>query len=175
MSPTMTEGGIASWKKAEGEAFAAGDVLLEIVRLLLLYSATQTAHVSCLRSCYRRRTKLPLTSKLKMMVFLARFSYDHSFSETAQVIKLLDRHQTVLVACKLAKLLLYLLKKVMTSQISRSQQTMHQLTSRRLLQYPNQVPRLPHLPPPSHSPLQNHGLMSLPHHPVPSSPLCFVS
>lgn len=30
MSPTMTEGGIADWKKAEGEAFAAGDVLLEI-------------------------------------------------------------------------------------------------------------------------------------------------
>lgn len=30
MSPTMTEGGIANWKKAEGEAFAAGDVLLEI-------------------------------------------------------------------------------------------------------------------------------------------------
>ncbi|EIN08017.1 single hybrid motif-containing protein [Punctularia strigosozonata HHB-11173 SS5] len=30
MSPTMTEGGIASWKKGEGEAFAAGDVLLEI-------------------------------------------------------------------------------------------------------------------------------------------------
>lgn len=31
MSPTMSEGGIASWKKNEGEAFAAGDVLLEIV------------------------------------------------------------------------------------------------------------------------------------------------
>ncbi|OAX44735.1 dihydrolipoamide acetyltransferase [Rhizopogon vinicolor AM-OR11-026] len=30
MSPTMTEGGIASWKKAEGETFSAGDVLLEI-------------------------------------------------------------------------------------------------------------------------------------------------
>ncbi|KZT51490.1 pyruvate dehydrogenase [Calocera cornea HHB12733] len=30
MSPTMTEGGIASWKKAEGDSFAAGDVLLEI-------------------------------------------------------------------------------------------------------------------------------------------------
>lgn len=30
MSPTMTEGGIAAWKKQEGEAFAAGDVLLEI-------------------------------------------------------------------------------------------------------------------------------------------------
>lgn len=31
MSPTMEEGGIASWKKAEGDSFAAGDVLLEIV------------------------------------------------------------------------------------------------------------------------------------------------
>jgi Biotin-requiring enzyme len=31
MSPTMTEGGIAAWKKKEGEAFSAGDVLLEIV------------------------------------------------------------------------------------------------------------------------------------------------
>ncbi|AFR96732.2 pyruvate dehydrogenase X component [Cryptococcus neoformans C23] len=30
MSPTMTEGGIASWKKSEGESFAAGDVLLEV-------------------------------------------------------------------------------------------------------------------------------------------------
>ncbi|KAG5723960.1 hypothetical protein E4T56_gene9743 [Termitomyces sp. T112] len=30
MSPTMTEGGISSWKKREGEAFSAGDVLLEI-------------------------------------------------------------------------------------------------------------------------------------------------
>jgi pyruvate/2-oxoglutarate dehydrogenase complex dihydrolipoamide acyltransferase (E2) component len=32
MSPTMTEGGIASWKKKEGEPFSSGDVLLEIVR-----------------------------------------------------------------------------------------------------------------------------------------------
>ena len=31
MSPTMTEGGIASWKKREGDTFTAGDVLLEIV------------------------------------------------------------------------------------------------------------------------------------------------
>ncbi|CAE7176418.1 unnamed protein product [Rhizoctonia solani] len=30
MSPTMTEGGIASWKKKEGEPFSAGDILLEI-------------------------------------------------------------------------------------------------------------------------------------------------
>lgn len=31
MSPTMTEGGIAQWKKKEGEGFMVGDVLLEIV------------------------------------------------------------------------------------------------------------------------------------------------
>lgn len=36
MSPTMTEGGIAGWKKAEGEAFTTGDVILEIVRRLPL-------------------------------------------------------------------------------------------------------------------------------------------
>jgi len=30
MSPTMTEGGIAAWKKKNGESFTAGDVLLEI-------------------------------------------------------------------------------------------------------------------------------------------------
>ncbi|KAK0478511.1 2-oxoacid dehydrogenases acyltransferase-domain-containing protein [Armillaria novae-zelandiae] len=30
MSPTMSEGGIASWKKKEGESFASGDVLLEV-------------------------------------------------------------------------------------------------------------------------------------------------
>ncbi|KAN0135755.1 2-oxoacid dehydrogenases acyltransferase (catalytic domain) domain containing protein [Lactarius tabidus] len=30
MSPTMVEGGISQWKKAEGESFASGDVLLEI-------------------------------------------------------------------------------------------------------------------------------------------------
>ncbi|KAJ6519944.1 dihydrolipoamide acetyltransferase [Mycena sanguinolenta] len=30
MSPTMTEGGIASWKKKEGDSFSTGDVLLEI-------------------------------------------------------------------------------------------------------------------------------------------------
>ena len=30
MSPTMTEGGIASWKKKEGESYQSGDVLLEI-------------------------------------------------------------------------------------------------------------------------------------------------
>jgi hypothetical protein len=35
MSPTMTEGGIAGWRKKEGETFTAGDVLLEIVRIFL--------------------------------------------------------------------------------------------------------------------------------------------
>lgn len=38
MSPTMTEGGIASWKKNEGESFAAGDVLLEVASLFLSLS-----------------------------------------------------------------------------------------------------------------------------------------
>ena len=32
MSPTMQDGGIASWHKKEGEAFHSGEVLLEIVR-----------------------------------------------------------------------------------------------------------------------------------------------
>lgn len=30
MSPTMTEGGVATWKVSEGSSFGAGDVLLEI-------------------------------------------------------------------------------------------------------------------------------------------------
>lgn len=30
MSPTMTEGGIASWKLKEGDSFTTGDVLVEI-------------------------------------------------------------------------------------------------------------------------------------------------
>lgn len=37
MSPTMTEGGIASWKKSEGESFAAGDVLLEVASCFLFF------------------------------------------------------------------------------------------------------------------------------------------
>ncbi|CAE6463094.1 unnamed protein product [Rhizoctonia solani] len=37
MSPTMTEGGIASWKKKEGEPFSAGDILLEIASVFSLY------------------------------------------------------------------------------------------------------------------------------------------
>jgi hypothetical protein len=36
MSPTMTEGGIAGWRKKEGEAFTTGDVLLEIVRFVYI-------------------------------------------------------------------------------------------------------------------------------------------
>lgn len=33
----MTEGGIASWKKKEGESFSAGDVLLEIVSITVTW------------------------------------------------------------------------------------------------------------------------------------------
>jgi pyruvate dehydrogenase E2 component (dihydrolipoamide acetyltransferase) len=42
MSPTMTEGGIAGWKKKEGEAFSTGDVLLEIVRVTAMDSIHMT-------------------------------------------------------------------------------------------------------------------------------------
>lgn len=53
MSPTMTEGGIAQWKKQEGEAFSAGDVLLEIVRRGIMTMTRNGAH---LRS--RKQTRL---------------------------------------------------------------------------------------------------------------------
>lgn len=36
MSPFMTEGTITRWKKKEGESFAAGEILLQIVRLPLM-------------------------------------------------------------------------------------------------------------------------------------------
>lgn len=36
MSPTMTEGGIAEWKKQVGDSFTAGDVVFEIVRCAFL-------------------------------------------------------------------------------------------------------------------------------------------
>jgi pyruvate dehydrogenase E2 component (dihydrolipoyllysine-residue acetyltransferase) len=42
MSPTMTEGGISLWKKKEGDFFAAGDVLVEIVRDLALFQAASS-------------------------------------------------------------------------------------------------------------------------------------
>jgi hypothetical protein len=49
MSPTMTEGGIASWKKKEGESFVQGDVLLEIVRMFfaLIKSGSQLQVPAC--------------------------------------------------------------------------------------------------------------------------------
>jgi pyruvate/2-oxoglutarate dehydrogenase complex dihydrolipoamide acyltransferase (E2) component len=31
MSPTMTEGGVGTWKIKEGDAFSTGDVILEVV------------------------------------------------------------------------------------------------------------------------------------------------
>lgn len=62
MSPTMTEGGIASWKFKEGDSFAAGDVLLEIVRppaLPIRYTPAHSPHDRKLTrqlSTSRRRT-----------------------------------------------------------------------------------------------------------------------
>jgi hypothetical protein len=63
MSPTMTEGGIAGWKKQEGEAFTTGDVILEIVRPPPLPLLRQEMAGLILR----KRIKLQSTSKLKMM------------------------------------------------------------------------------------------------------------
>lgn len=41
MSPTMTEGGIASWKKKAGDSFVTGDVLLEIVHSTFVNSSSR--------------------------------------------------------------------------------------------------------------------------------------
>jgi len=42
MSPIMTEGTITRWKKKEGDAFVAGDVLLQIVRVKRQAESTLT-------------------------------------------------------------------------------------------------------------------------------------
>lgn len=55
MSPTMTEGGIASWKIKEGESFASGDVLLEIVRSYRNYPRP----VKLKKEHNRKQIKLP--------------------------------------------------------------------------------------------------------------------
>ena len=60
MSPTMTEGGIASWKKREGDSFTAGDVLLEIVCHEHQRIARGTTPMTSPRP-YRKRTKQLLT------------------------------------------------------------------------------------------------------------------
>lgn len=65
----MTEGGIAQWKKKEGESFAAGDVLLEIVRLSALH------HFRMLNPTRRRRTRPPSTSRRRMTVFSPKLSF----------------------------------------------------------------------------------------------------
>lgn len=36
MSPSMTEGSIARWKKQEGDEFVQGDVLVQIVSFFFL-------------------------------------------------------------------------------------------------------------------------------------------
>lgn len=58
MSPTMTEGGIAQWKKQEGESFGAGDVLLEVVSAGVLFSSD-----GLLSNVNRKQIRLQLTWK----------------------------------------------------------------------------------------------------------------
>jgi hypothetical protein len=59
----MSEGGIASWKKAEGDTFSTGDVLVEIVRLAFsLFSFVVTINTR-----HRKPTRLQLTWRRRMM------------------------------------------------------------------------------------------------------------
>jgi hypothetical protein len=63
MSPTMTEGGISSWKVKPGDSFQPGDVLVEIetdkatmdVRGICALSTSPYAHV-----CRRLKPKKPV-------------------------------------------------------------------------------------------------------------------
>ena len=76
MSPTMTEGGISAWKKQEGQPFAAGDVLLEIVWIenrVALSERINCSHV--VNILCRKPTRQPLRSRRRMMVYWAKFSY----------------------------------------------------------------------------------------------------
>ena len=78
MSPTMTEGGIASWKKKEGETFSTGDVLLEIVscQVISVYPLRNPVH---LRKLIRPQStlKLRMTGSLrKSLCVLYAFSFD---------------------------------------------------------------------------------------------------
>lgn len=66
MSPTMSEGGIAAWKKNEGEAFASGDVLLEIVSPFFPCRRVLDAIPP------RKPTRQQSTSKPRTTVFLPR-------------------------------------------------------------------------------------------------------
>lgn len=69
MSPTMTEGGIASWKKKEGDTFEAGDILLEIVGS---YADKSDKTRQRTDRRVRKLTKRRWTWKLKIVVFLGR-------------------------------------------------------------------------------------------------------
>jgi pyruvate/2-oxoglutarate dehydrogenase complex dihydrolipoamide acyltransferase (E2) component len=58
MSPTMTEGSIANWKKKEGDSFSAGDVLLEIVSFSIgLYIPSPGRHVLYWRAAFQETDK----------------------------------------------------------------------------------------------------------------------
>ena len=69
MSPTMTEGGIAQWKKKEGESYAAGDVILEIVSPQRRSISSRFIDFRC-----RKQTKRPSTSKPRKTVCLPKLS-----------------------------------------------------------------------------------------------------
>ena len=59
----MTEGGISSWKKAEGETFAPGDVLVEIVSFLGEAHAARSGPSADRVAPRRKPTRRPWTSR----------------------------------------------------------------------------------------------------------------
>lgn len=48
MSPLITEGTITRWKLKEGDAFAPGDVLLQIVQLSRRISWSSQIEIACM-------------------------------------------------------------------------------------------------------------------------------
>jgi len=65
----MTEGGISAWKMKEGQSFASGDVLLEIVwteNRLALSERIDCSHV--VNILYRKPTRQLLRLRRQMMV-----------------------------------------------------------------------------------------------------------
>jgi hypothetical protein len=66
MSPTMTEGGIAGWRKKEGEAFTTGDVLLEIVRLLFRFCESTFPSYQTTSKSIRRLYKVESERRSRM-------------------------------------------------------------------------------------------------------------
>ena len=94
MSPTMTEGGIASWKKKEGEGFTAGDVLLEIVCQTTTTRVGTTPMTS--PRPYRKRTRQLSTWRRRTTGLWAKFWFAFFPTIVFSCIPTLFRHVDVM-------------------------------------------------------------------------------